>query len=352
MSGGASTVPTTSSAPVGITGTTGSILTSDTGGAASVQTAPFGHALVAAGERDARIVGLTADLGKYTDMHVFAQRFPERFVQVGMAEQNLIGIAAGLARTGHVPFATTYCVFATRRAYDFIAIGAALGRANVKIVAGLPGLTTGYGGTHQGIEDLALMRAIPGLVVIDPCDATEMAQATAAAAEHDGPVYLRLLRGQVPMVFDPATHRFEIGRACLLRDGGDVGIVSTGLMTARALDAADRLEAAGVRASVLHVPTLKPFDRDAVLELAARVPRLVTAENHVVSGGLASAVADTLVDAGVAVRMERIGIPDCFCESGSIPYLVKRYAMDADSIVAAAQRVLTVRRSTNPARNA
>nr|MBA3709497.1 transketolase family protein [Planctomycetota bacterium] len=234
-------------------GTTGNILTSDTGGAVNVATAPFGHALVAAGECDGRIVGMTADLGKYTDMHVFAARFPERFVQVGMAEQNLIGIAAGLARTGHVPFATTYCVFATRRAYDFIAIGAALGRANVKIVAGLPGLTTGYGGTHQGIEDLALMRSIPGLVVIDPADATEMAQATAAAAAHDGPVYLRLLRGQVPVVFDPALHRFEIGKARLLRDGGDAAIVSTGLMTPRALDAADTLAAEGIRVSVLHM---------------------------------------------------------------------------------------------------
>ncbi len=324
-------------------GTTGSILTSDTAGAANLATAPFGHALVAAGERDPRIVGLTADLGKYTDMHVFSARFPERFVQVGMAEQNLIGIAAGLARTGHVPFATTYCVFATRRAYDFIAIGAALGRANVKIVAGLPGLTTGYGGTHQGIEDLALMRAVPGLTVIDPCDATEMAQATDAAARHDGPVYLRLLRGQVPVVFDPATHRFEIGKARLLREGSDVAIVSTGLMTARALDAAATLAREGVRVAVLHMPTIKPFDRDALLELATRVPRLVTAENHVVTGGLASAVADALADEGLAVRLQRIGIPDCFCDSGSLPFLVKRYRMDADSIAAAARAVMQPR---------
>ena len=151
---------------------TGNILTSFTDGAARTAKAPFGHALCAAAARYPRIVGLTADLGKYTDMHVFAEKYPDRFFQMGMAEQSLIGAAAGLARTGLVPFATTYCVFATRRAYDFIAIGAALGRANVKIVAGLPGLTTGYGGTHQGIEDLALMCAVPNLVVIDPCDAT------------------------------------------------------------------------------------------------------------------------------------------------------------------------------------
>jgi transketolase len=319
---------------------TGSILTSDTGGAANVATAPFGHALIAAAERNERIVGLTADLGKYTDINVFAQRFPERYFQIGMAEQNLVGVACGLARTGWVPFATTYCVFATRRAYDFIAIGAALGKANVKIVAGLPGLTTGYGGTHQGIEDLALMRAIPNLVVIDPCDATEMAQATIAAAEHDGPVYLRLLRGQVPVVLDPGTHRFVLGKASLLRDGADVAIVSTGLMTGRALEAAATLEQEGVRAAVLHVPTLKPFDRDAVLKLLARVPRVVTAENHVVTGGLASAVADAVADEGVAVKLKRVGIPDCFCDSGSIPFLIKKYDMDAPSIAAAARSVI------------
>jgi transketolase len=319
---------------------TGSILTSDTGGAANVVTAPFGHALVAAGERNERIVGLTADLGKYTDINDFAQRFPDRYLQIGMAEQNLVGIACGLARTGHVPFATTYCVFATRRAYDFIAIGAALGRANVKIVAGLPGLTTGYGGTHQGIEDLALMRAIPNLVVIDPCDATEVAQATIAAAEHDGPVYLRLLRGQVPVVFDAATHRFALGKANLVRDGADVAFISTGLMTGRVLEAAATLAAEGVRAAVLHVPTLKPFDREAVLSLLARVPRVVTAENHVVTGGLASAVADAVADEGLAVTLRRIGIPDCFCDSGSIPYLVERYRMDAPSLVEAARSVL------------
>jgi transketolase len=322
------------------TGVTGNLLISETGGAGATEGAPFGHALIDAAAGDERIVGLTADLGKYTDIHLFAQRFPKRFFQVGMAEQNLVGVAAGLAKTGFVPFATTYCVFATRRAYDFIAIGAALGRANVKIIAGLPGLTTGYGGTHQGIEDLALARMIPNLVVIDPCDATEIRQAVAAIAAYEGPVYMRLLRGEVPVVLDPAAHRFEIGCARLLREGGDLAFISTGLMTGRALRAAETLAADGVQASVLHVPTLKPFDREAVLELVSRVPRVVTAENHVVTGGLASAVADCVVDAGLAVRLQRVGIPDCFCESGSIPYLVQRYGLDEESLAAAARRVL------------
>jgi len=321
-------------------GVTGSILTSSTDGAAQTATAPFGHALVRAAEKNPRIVGLTADLGKYTDIHVFADRFPSRFFQMGMAEQSLVGCACGLARTGYVPFATTYAVFATRRAYDFIAIGAALGRANVKIIAGLPGLTTGYGGTHQGIEDLALMRSIPNLTVIDPCDATEVAQATQAIADYDGPVYMRLLRGVVPVVLDEKTHRFEIGRAKLLRDGADVAIISTGLMTGRALEAATELAATGVNAAVLHVATIKPFDRESVAALLARFPRVVTAENHVVTGGLGSAVADLAVEAGLKVRLRKVGIPDVFCESGSIPYLVKHYQMGAPDIAAAAREVL------------
>jgi transketolase len=317
-------------------GVTGTLLASDTTGAAATAEAPFGHALVRMAEADPRILGLTADLGKYTDMHVFADRFPDRFFNIGMAEQNLVGVAAGLARTGFVPFATTYAVFAMRRAYDFLAIGAALGRANVKIVAGLPGLTTGYGGTHQGIEDLALARAIPNLVVIDPCDATEVSQAVEAIAVYEGPVYMRLLRGQVPIVLDPTAYRFEIGRATLLREGADVAIISAGLMTGRALEASARLAAQNVRAAVLHVGTLKPFDRDAVLALVRRVQAVVTAENHVVTGGLASAVADTVTDAGIALRLRRVGIPDCFCASGSVPYLVRRYKLDADSIAKAA----------------
>src|SRR3954454_16922679 len=199
--------------------------------------APFGQALVDVARNRPEIVGLTADLGKYTDILPFRDAFPDRFFNIGMAEQNLVAVAAGLARTGKIPFATTYGVFATRRAYDFIAIALAHSNLNVKIVAGLPGLTTGYGGTHQAIEDLALMRMIPGLTVIDPCDATEIEAATLAIADHPGPVYMRLLRGAVPVVLE-AGYRFEIGKALSLRHGKDFGIVSTGFMTERALDAA------------------------------------------------------------------------------------------------------------------
>lgn len=295
--------------------------------------APFGHALAALGRRRSDIVGLSADLAKYTDMVPFRDAFPERLFNVGMAEQNLIAVAAGLARTGYVPYCTTYGVFASRRAYDFIAIACAHSAVNVKIFAGLPGLTTGYGGTHQAIEDLGLMRMIPGLVVIDPCDATEIAQVTEAVARHDGPVYVRLLRGNVPVVLDPKTYSFEIGRARELRSGSDIGIVATGFMTQRALEAAERIGKSGASVGVLHVPTIKPFDAEAVASFAAAVTRLVVAENHVASGGLASLVAEALFDRGVIKPLRRIGLPDRFIECGSVPHLQDRYGLSTDRMV-------------------
>lgn len=295
--------------------------------------APFGQALAALGRERGDIVGLTADLGKYTDILPFRDAFPERFFNVGMAEQNLVAVAAGLARTGKTAFATTYGVFATRRAFDFVAMACAHSHLSVKIVAGLPGLTTGYGGTHQAIEDMALMRMIPGLVVIDPCDATEIAAATRAIADYSGPVYMRLLRGKVPVVFDPAQYRFEIGKARKLREGSDIGIVATGFMTERALDAASALEARGIGVGVLHVPTIKPFDTEAVIDFARSVLQLVSAENHVVVGGLGSLVAETLFDAGVSRKLTRIGIPDRYIECGSVATLQDTYGLTTRRMV-------------------
>jgi len=302
------------------------------GGRPSVE-APFGRALAKLGQTRPDIVGLTADLGKYTDIHPFRDAFPDRFFNVGMAEQNLVAVAAGLARTGLMPFATTYGVFATRRAFDFVAIACAHSNLNVKIIAGLPGLTTGYGGTHQAIEDLALMRLIPGLTIIDPCDATEIEAATAAIADYQGPVYMRLLRGVVPVVLDPS-YTFEIGKAVTLRDGKDVGIVSTGFMTERALDAAETLAKHGVSVGVLHVPTIKPFDADAVASFCAGFDNVVTAENHVVVGGLGSLVVETLFDSGVGKKVTRVGLPDRYIECGAVPTLQARYGITTEAIVA------------------
>jgi transketolase len=301
---------------------------------------PFGRALVELGRQRPDIVGLTADLGKYTDIDLFGREFPSRYFQIGMAEQNVVGVAAGLARTGFTPFLTTYCVFATRRAYDFIAIDAAYGRANVKIAAGLPGLTTGYGATHQGIDDLALMRSMPNMTVIDPCDATEIQQMVHAVADYSGPVYMRILRGAVKVVLDPSTYRFEIGKARLLRSGSDIALVSTGLMTERALEAASQLEMEGIRASVLHVPTLKPLDREAITSIASSTRRVLTAENHSIVNGLGTAVAETIAEAGLAVRIRKLGIPDAFIECGSAAHLNEKYGLTASSITKAAKDMI------------
>jgi transketolase len=301
---------------------------------------PFGSALLRVARSNEAIVGLTADLGKYTDIGDLGREFPNRYFQIGMAEQNLIGVAAGLARTGFVPFATTYGVFATRRAYDFIAIDLAYSRANVKVIAGLPGITTGYGATHQGIDDIALMRAVPGLVVIDPCDATEIEQVVPAIAAYDGPVYMRLLRGKVKRVLDPVSYQFTMGEAKRLREGRDLLFISTGLMTARALEAADQLHADGVEAGVLHVPTLKPFDYAAVAAAAAETTRVLTLENHTIVGGLASAVCEALTLARVQIRLERVGIPDRFLECGSVDYLNHKYGLSVAAIVERARRML------------
>ena len=303
------------------------------GGRRNSVDAPFGKALARIGQSRKNIVGLTADLGKYTDIHPFRDAHPERFFNVGMAEQNLVAVAAGLARTGKQPFATTYGVFASRRAFDFVAIALAHSNLDVKIVAGLPGLTTGYGGTHQAIEDLALMRMIPGLTIIDPMDATEIDAATVAMSEHHGPVYMRLLRGIVPVVLEPG-YRFTIGKARKLRDGTDVGIISTGLMSERAIDAAATLAKRGIAVGVLHVPTIKPFDAEAVAEFAASVGRVVTAENHVVVGGLASLVVETLFDAGISKRVTRIGLPDRYIECGAVPTLQQKYGLTVEAVVA------------------
>ena len=232
--------------------------------------APFGHALVELARRRPEVVGLTADLGKYTDLHIFAKEFPERYYQMGMAEQLLFGAASGLAAEGFMPFATTYAVFASRRAYDFIHQTIAEEDRNVKIVCALPGLTSGYGPSHQAAEDLALFRAMPNMTVIDPCDAHEIEQIVPAIAAHQGPVYMRLLRGQVPLVLDEYDYRFELGKASLLRDGREVLIISSGIMTMRALEAAKALADDRIDAAVLHVPTIKPLDEQAILREAGK----------------------------------------------------------------------------------
>lgn len=296
--------------------------------------APFGHALTELAAKRPDIVGMTADLAKYTDLHVFAQAYPDRFYQMGMAEQVLMSAAAGMAREGFMPFVTTYAVFASRRAYDFICMAIAEENLNVKIVCALPGLTTGYGPSHQATEDLAIFRGMPNLTVIDPCDATDIEQSVPAIAEHQGPVYMRLLRGKVPNVLDEYGYRFELGRAKIIRGGSDVLFISTGLMTMRVLEAARELEKDKIDCAVLHVPTIKPLDTATIIEEAGKSGRLiVVAENHSVVGGLGEAVARALVINGIAARFRHIGLPDEFLDAGALPTLHDRYGLSTGAAV-------------------
>ncbi|GAB5095587.1 transketolase family protein [Caballeronia sp. LP006] len=292
------------------------------------RSAPFGHALVELARTKSNVIGMTADLGKYTDLHIFAKEFPERFYQMGMAEQLLMGAASGFAHEGAQPFVTTYAVFATRRAYDFIHQTIAEDNLDVKIVCALPGLTTGYGPSHQAAEDLALMRAMPNMTVIDPCDALDIEQMVPAIAAHKGPVYARLLRGNVPAVLDEYDYQFELGKAKLLRDGADVLMISSGIMTMRALETAKALEADNVDVAVLHVPTIKPLDTETIVREARRSGRLVVvAENHTVIGGLGEGVAAALLNAGVAPPFKQIALPDAFLDAGALPTLHDRYGI-------------------------
>ncbi len=304
--------------------------------------APFGHALAQLAEQRPEIVGLSADLAKYTDMHIFRDQHPERFFQMGMSEQSMLGAAAGLAEVGLVPFASTYSVFATRRAYDFLCLDIAEPGLNVNIVGALPGLTTGYGPSHQATEDVAILRGCPDLTIVDPCDAVDIEQAVPILAASPGPTYLRLLRGQVPRVLDEYDYTFQLGKAAELRTGRDVVLISTGLMTMRALQAAARLEADHVDVAVLHVPTIKPLDTDAILQAAAGTDRLVvTLENHTIVGGLAESVASTLAYAGQGTRIVPIALPDEFLAAGALPTLHDRYGLSTDAIVTKVRASLT-----------
>lgn len=301
-----------------------------------VKAAPFGKALVDYAANHPEVVGMTADLAKYTDLHLFAQAYPDRFFQMGMAEQLLMGAAGGMAKVGLVPFATTYAVFGTRRAYDFIHQVIAEENLNVKICCALPGLTTGYGPSHQATEDLAMMRAIPGLTVVDPCDALDIEQAVPQIAAHNGPVYMRLLRGNVPLVLDDYDYRFELGKAKLLRDGAEVLVISSGFMTMRTLEVAKQLEADKVKVAVMHCPTIKPLDEGAILREVRKPGRLVVvAENHSTIGGLGEAVAALLLREGVIPsRFRQLALPDAFLDAGALPTLHERYGISAERMTA------------------
>ena len=299
-----------------------------------VKAAPFGKALVELAANHPEIVGMTADLAKYTDLHLFAQAYPERFYQMGMAEQLLMAAAGGMAKEGLIPFATTYAVFGTRRAYDFIHQVIAEENLNVKICCALPGLTTGYGPSHQATEDIAMMRGIPGMTIVDPCDALDLEQAVPQIAAHKGPVYMRLARGNVPLVLDEYDYKFELGKAKMLRDGNEVLVISSGFMTMRALEVAQTLQADSIGVAVLHCPTIKPLDEATIIEAVKSKHRLVVvAENHSVVGGLGEAVASVLMRHRVQpAAFQLAGLPDAFLDAGALPTLHDRYGISRDAL--------------------
>lgn len=294
---------------------------------------PFAEAMVKLGRRRDDVVALSADLTKWTDLEPFRDAFPDRFIQVGMAEQNLIGIAGGIAKGGLLPFAVSYGVFATRRAYDQIAMSLATGPSRAVVVGHLPGVTSRFPATHQATEDLALMRALPGTTVIDPADATEVAAAVDAAADHDGLVYMRAQRGKVPRIFDSKDgDGFEIGRARVVRRGDDLAMLATGLATVWALEAAHELAGRGVEASILHVPTLKPADSRAIAEFCSAWPTVSTVENHSIIGGLGELAASVIAREGLGVRLVSQGVEDRWGAYGTVPAVRRAIGLDAESI--------------------
>ncbi len=299
----------------------------------------YGKALVKLGEKMPQVVVLDADLSKSTKTHDFKEVFPDRFINVGIAEQNLLGIAAGMAASGKIAFASTFAVFATGRAFEQIRNSIAYTELNVKIAATHAGLTVGEdGASHQAIVDMAVMRALPNMTVIVPADGTETEKAVFAAATHDGPVYIRLGRAPVPVLFGE-DYKFQIGKAVVLRDGKDVSLLACGIMVNEAMKAAEELAREGVSARVINVSTLKPMDKDTIIKAALETGALVTAEEHNIIGGLGSAVAEVIVE-NTPVPLERVGIKDTFGESGKPEELLEKYGLTVKDIKEAAYKVI------------
>lgn len=292
----------------------------------------YGNALVELGEKFQNVVVLDADLANATKTDKFKKAFPERHIDCGIAEGNMMGIAAGLSTTGKVPFASTFAMFAAGRAFEQVRNSIGYPHLNVKIGATHAGISVGEdGATHQCNEDLALMRAIPGMVVINPSDDVEARAAVKAAYFHEGPVYLRFGRLAVPVMNDSPDYCFEIGKGVKLREGSDVTVIATGLCVSHALEAAERLAADGIEAQVINIHTIKPLDEELVIRAARETGKVVTVEEHSVIGGLGSAVCDVLCGQGVG-KVRKLGIQDVFGESGPAAELIHKYGLDGEGI--------------------
>jgi transketolase len=299
----------------------------------------YGDALVALGKKRNDVVVLDADLSGSTKTGKFAKAFPERFFNIGIAEQDMVGTAAGLALAGKVPFASTFAVFATGRAWEQVRQSVCYPNLNVKIVASHAGITVGEdGGSHQSVEDIAVMRVIPNMTVIVPADGPETLQAIEAVAEYKGPCYVRVGRNKVPTLFGE-DYKFKIGKAYVFNEGRDAAIIATGLMVAESIRARDLLKAEGIDAAVINMSTIKPLDTDTITAAAKRCGAIVTAEEHSIIGGLGGAVAEVLAESA-PVPMVRIGVKDAFGTSGDQEGLLKHYGMSADDIATAVREVI------------
>ena len=294
----------------------------------------YGNALIELGKEHENLVVLDADLAAATKTGMFKKVFPERHIDCGIAECNMVGIAAGLAATGMVPFASTFAMFAAGRAFEQIRNSVGYPHLNVKIGATHAGISVGEdGATHQCIEDIALMRTIPGMTIINPSDDVEAKAAVRAAYELDGPVYLRFGRLAVPVINDNDDYKFEIGKGVVLREGKDVTIVATGLCVSSALEAADMLAEDGVEAKVINIHTIKPIDADLLVEAAKETGKVVTVEEHSVIGGLGGAVCEVLSEK-CPVPVKRIGVNDVYGESGPAVKLIEKYGLDGKGVYA------------------
>jgi transketolase len=299
----------------------------------------YGKTLVELGRENPDVVVLDADLSRSTMTHFFAMEFPERFFDCGIAEQNMVGIAAGLAASGKIPFASTFAVFVPGRAFDQIRMSVAYSQLNVKLVVTHGGISVGEdGASHQSVEDLALIGSLPGFTVIVPADAIETAQAVKVAAASYGPFYIRLCRPKLPLVYDEG-YRFKLGKAVTMRRGKDATIIAIGIMVSAALEAADSLGRQGIDCRVLNMPTLKPIDEAAIIKAASETGAIVTAEDHLQHGGLGSEVAQVVIRQR-PVPMEFIAIKDTYAKSGKATELLQRYGLTAKDIEQAVREVV------------
>jgi transketolase len=296
----------------------------------------FGKALVDLGAIDERIVVCDADLGSSTKAQMFGDAYPERFFQIGVAEQNMVGIAAGLAHMGFVPFTSTFACFAAKRVTDQVRVMVAQPKLPVIIMGAYSGLLAGKTGkTHQAIQDAAIYRAMPNMTVIAPGDGVETRKAVFAAADYGKPIYLRLTRDTSPVIFSD-DYDFRIGKATMVREGWDVTVITTGVMLARAVEAAEQLQTEGISVHILHVPTLKPLDEEAIVAAAEKTGLVVTAEDHSIIGGLGGAVAETLGE-HAPTRMKRVGVRDVFGETAANEALLEKYGLTAADVAEAAR---------------